>query len=251
MTTLPKKGGRVRPVSRATNFTSLRSCKCFKDMHKRLVEDGVSARIVAEWMQNERNEMTNMTIPSLVNLLNDYRMSIPAAQRAGPLNQVFANAVEEVKHGLDELDEMHRLYKIQMQRIEIDFQTEKNIKKLLPTMTQEIRTAREILSSASQLKMDLGIHQRQLGKVDVETTLMADVAERYADSPAVARVLDSGESRRKVLGLAERLLSIADRSERHPELVSQLERLAPLPEDVADAAVLDVTPELPDPDKGN
>jgi hypothetical protein len=42
----------------------------------------------------------------------------------------------------------------------------------------------------------------------------------------VAKVLDDGESRRKVLGLAERLLAIADRAERHPEVADQLDALA-------------------------
>lgn len=248
MTTLPKpRTGRVRPMSRSTSFPVLRNLKCFKELHKRLVEEGQPAKLVAEWVQNERNEMTQYTIGSLANMLSDYRYSLPAVQRAGPLNPVFANAVEQVKQGIDELDEMHRLYKLQMQRIEIDFQTEKNIKKLLPTMTQEIRTAREILSSAAQLKMDLGINQRNIGKVDVETTLMADVATRYADSPAVARVLDSGESRRKVLGLAERLLAIADRSERHPEVIDQLEALAPVTDGTGAVDVVDVPT---DPEKG-
>jgi hypothetical protein len=42
----------------------------------------------------------------------------------------------------------------------------------------------------------------------------------------VGKVLEDGDSRRKVLGLAERLLAIADRAERHPEVADQLEALA-------------------------
>lgn len=57
---------------------------------------------------------------------------------------------------------------------------------------------------------------------------MADVAARYAESPAVATVLKDGDSRRKVLGLAERLMAIADRAERNPEVIDQLEALAPV-----------------------
>lgn len=223
---LPKKGGRIRPVSRSTNFASVRNLKCFKELHKKLVEEGVSGRIVAAWVQDERNEMTHMTPASLVNLLTEYRMSIPATKRAGPLNIVFEKSVAEVKAGLDELDEMHRLYKMQMERVGIDFQTEKNIKKLLPSMTQEIRTAREILSSAAQLKMDLGINDRKLGSVNVDATLMADVASRYADNPGVAKVLDSSESRRKVLAIAERLLSIAERTDRNPEFAGEMDGLS-------------------------
>jgi hypothetical protein len=113
-----------------------------------------------------------------------------------------------------------------MDRVAIDFKTEQNIKKLLPSMTQEIRTAREILASAAQLKMDLGINDRKLGTVSVDATLMADVATRYADNPGVVKVLDSSESRRKVLAIAERLLSIAERSDRNPEFAGEMDDLS-------------------------
>lgn len=216
----------MKPVSRPNDFKPLRSLKCFKELHERLVVKGMPLKTTARWVQEERNELTSLTFDAVVKMLHEYRHSIPPAQRAKPLNIVFERAADEVLEGLDELKEMDRLYKIQMQRIEIDFQTEKNIKKLLPTMSQEIRTAREILASSAQLKMDLGINDRHLGKVDVETTLLADVAEKYADSPAVGKVLEDGDSRRKVLGLAERLLAIADRAERHPEVADQLEALA-------------------------
>lgn len=216
-------------MSRNTNHPAVRNLKCFPEVHKKLVEEGVPLRVIARYVQGERNEMTNLAESTVINHLHNYRNSIPAAQRAGPLNVVFEKAADQVMEGLDELQEMQRLYKIQMQRIEIDFQTEKNIKKLLPSMTQEIKAAREILSNSAQLKMDLGLAERHLGKVDVdvETTLLEDVTEKYANSPSVTKVLDSGDSRRRVLGLAERLLSIADRAERHPEVMDELEELAP------------------------
>jgi hypothetical protein len=217
---------KTKPVSRATKSVALRNLKCFPELHKRLIDQGQSLRATAKWLREEQGVLTEMSNEALVKALQDYRASVPAAQRAKPMNVVVERAAEEISKGMDELKEMERLYEMQMARIEIDFQTEKNIKKLLPTMTQEIRTAREILSASAQLKMDLGLNERHLGKVDVETTLLSDVAEKYADSPAVAKVLDDGESRRKVLGLAERLLAIADRAERHPEVADQLDALA-------------------------
>lgn len=220
---LPEKK-KIAPVNRQTNHKTVRGLKCFKKVHEMLME-GQSSIIVAQFVHS-KGELTNISSDSLEAMLRNYRLSIPPAQRAGPLNKTFEHAAKQVVEGLDELAELQRLYRIQMDRIEIDFQTEKNIKKLLPTMSQEIRTAREILSSAAQLKMDLGVNERHLGKVDVETTVLADVAQKYADSPAVAKVMDSGESRRKVLGLAEKLLAIAERAERHPEVADQLEVLS-------------------------
>ena len=225
---------RIKPVSRSPDNASIRNLKCFKEVHHRLIENGQSARSVARYIQEEQHEETTVPLSTLVYRLNMYRTSVPAMQRAGPMSKHYETAASEVADGIDELKELHRLYSIQMERISIDFQTEKNIKKLLPTMSQEIRTAREILATSSQLKMDLGVNQRNLGKIDVETTVMADVAQRYAESPAVANVLKDGDSRRKVLGLAERLMAIADRAERNPEVIDQLEALAPVKDVIAD-----------------
>ncbi len=219
---------RVKPVSRNVDHSSVRNLRCFKEVHRRLIDNGESARSVARYIQDEQREQTEVALPTLVQRLISYRSTVPAMQRAGPMSKHYEAAAAEVSEGIDELKELTRLYNIQMERISIDFQTEKNIKKLLPTMSQEMRTAREILATSSQLKMDLGVHQRNLGKIDVETTVMADVAARYAESPAVATVLKDGDSRRKVLGLAERLMAIADRAERNPEVIDQLEALAPV-----------------------
>jgi hypothetical protein len=56
--------------------------------------------------------------------------------------------------------------------------------------------------------MDLGLSKRHLGKMDVEARLLADVAVQY-NKPEVQNVLANPQSRKKVLGLAERLMSRA------------------------------------------
>lgn len=58
---------------------------------------------------------------------------------------------------IDPLKEKINLYKIQKERIEIDFSTEKKIKKLLPRMHREIETAEKLLSSIEQTAERLGM----------------------------------------------------------------------------------------------
>jgi hypothetical protein len=76
--------------------------------------------------------------------------------------------------------------------------------------------------------------------MSVDATLMADVATRYADNPGVAKVLDSSESRRKVLAIAERLLSIAERSDRNPEFAEEMDALS---DDATPGDLIDMPPE--------
>ena len=199
---------RIRPVSRETRFLRLRSLKCFKEAHERLVE-GFSASTVAEYIQQERKEYTDITPQSLEAQLTEYRASLPKGefvQKQAP--RFFEKAAKGVEEGFDALSEMRKLYKIQIERIEIDLTHERGMKKLMPqSMTQEMRAAREILHDIAELEMDLGVNQRNLGKVDIEARVVSDVASRY--DPAVGEAMKSPESRRKLLGIAERFLSLA------------------------------------------
>lgn len=223
----PKGRGKgIVSVSRKSGYKELRELPCFPEVHKRIIDEGRSLQSTAEWLQEEKKHFLDHSATQVATMLLNYRQSLPTTERAKPLKPYVEKALEELQEGIDELQELTKLYRVQEQRISIDFTTEKNIKKLLPTMSQEIRTAREILSASAQLKMDLGVNERHLGTVDVETSVTEQVAEKYADTPAVAAVLENGDSRRKVLGLAERLLAIAGRVERHPEVADELEQLS-------------------------
>ncbi len=58
---------------------------------------------------------------------------------------------------IDPLKEKVELYKVQKERIMIDFQTEKKIRKLLPRMHKELETAEKLLSSIEQTAERLGM----------------------------------------------------------------------------------------------
>ena len=198
---------RIRPVSRETRFIRLRGLKCFETVHQRLL-DGWAVSQVADYIQKDCGEYKDIGRASLETILSDYRASLPAAEVVKKLPHYFAKTVQKVEESLDELAEMEALYRKQLERIDIDLKTEKTIGKLLPSMTQEMRAAREILSDIAQLKMDLGLNQRNLGKVEVEATVVADVAQRY--DVKVVKAMESPDSRRKLLGIAERFLALAD-----------------------------------------
>lgn len=218
-----KKPVRVRPVSREPRFQKIRSLRCFHEVHRRLV-DGWSTDRVATFIQQEAKEYLDVRHESLRVMLGEYRQTIPPHERAAPILPSQARVAEAVKDGLDELRELEQLYAMQMERIKIDFQNENTIKKLMPSMTQEMRAAREILSDIAQIKMDLGLNKRHLGTVDVDAQVTA-VAASY--SPGVGKVIGNPESRRKLLGIAERFvaltegsLSVKDDEEEDGELVA-------------------------------
>lgn len=202
----PKRSYRVRPISREPGQTRVRKLLCFKEVYDRILE-GWPLSEVARFIQDIKKEATDLTRAGLVATLQDFRQTIPPAELIKKrISPAYTDAVKEVEEGVDELKELEKLYKLQMRRIDIDVQNEKNIKKLLPSTGQEVRIAREILSTYADLKMDLGLSKRHLGQMDIDARLMADVAVRY-NKPEVQGVLNDPQSRKKVLSLVERLMS--------------------------------------------
>jgi hypothetical protein len=190
-------------------FKRLKALRCFPEVHKRVVEGWPSTQ-VARYIQDDQQEGGDLTRGALIAMVNDYRQAMPRGELiAQRLPQLFNKAADEVRQGLNELVELENLYRVQMGRIQIDLNIEKNVGKLMPSMTQEIKQAKDILATYAELKMDLGLTQRHIGQVEIDAKVIADVAGHYG-SPAVGQVLSDPESRRKVLALAQQLLTAGD-----------------------------------------
>lgn len=169
-------------------------------------------------------------------VLQRYRDSIPPAQlmrRALP--KEFEDAKKQVDDGLNALDELRDLYRLQMKRVAIGWNNEQNIKILLPTMTQEIRVARELLSGIADLEMDLGLATRAADEVNVNVNVSADLG-RYGKK-SIETVMNDPERRRKVLNVAERMLALPGRLDKSTPSAEVIDATAvevptkPTPED--------------------
>ena len=248
-------------ASQGAKFVRLKQLRCFTELHERTA-NGWPISEIARWVQVDKGEYTDVTRGSLTTLLHDYRNALPRTALLGKIPSVVVKAKEEVEKGLDELKELERLYTMQLERIQIDFNTEKQIKKLMPTMTQEIREAKSLLETYTDLKVALGLNATAVPAMDGEVTLVASIEARYG-TKAVAKVMGDPESRRKVLGVAQRLLSLGkqaaeviditeikaarDKASENSEAAGPGEEDSPasevLPEDDLDTA--DTDPELP------
>jgi len=204
---------RPKPPGRDTRFRKLRALACFQEVYDRICAGWPLAQ-VARFIQEERKEYTSISHHGLEQQLAEFRKNMPPGdlvQKRFP--DVFDQAKEKVEASIDELEELEELYRIQMHRIGIDFSTEKGIKKLMPSMTAEIREARNLLKDMAELKMELGILGRAPKGVDVnvgvevEANLSNEVLAKFGDG-AVQEVLQDAESRRKVMGIVERFMKL-------------------------------------------
>jgi hypothetical protein len=201
----------VKPTSRKRNFKKLKALKCF-DLVLARIRDGWVLTQLARYIQDERNEYTEISHEGLTALLGEFRKSLPPGELIKDrMPGVFLAAKEHVEEGIDELEKMQELYYIQMQRIGIDFETERNINKLLPSMTSEIREARNILEAIGKMKTELGVHPRLPQEHNINVTaevdgqLVEDLGLKFS-SEAVRDVVKNPESRRRVLNTVERFL---------------------------------------------
>jgi hypothetical protein len=205
---------RVKPVSRAPDkHKRIKSLECFTEVHE-MVITGWALGDIAKHIQQLKGESDDITEDALIFSLGEYRKDLPPGvlvQKTLPA--VFTQAVTQLNDGLDALEEMEKLYRIQMKRVNIDHAMEVQIGKLLPNMTAEIRMARDILESYAEMEMDLGLVERRLGRVDVGAEELSQAAAHYGKE-SVKNVLDSPQSRRKLLGLVERFMVVQQERER-------------------------------------
>lgn len=224
---------RVKPVSRkGDKFERIRSLKCYDDVHD-MITTGWPLAEIAKYIQGTKKEYKDVEELSLIYILQAYRRSLPASTLVKRLPRAFEKASQEVRDGLDVLAELSKLFEIQMERVGIDHALEKAAKKLIPSMTQEVREARSILTDIQKMKMDLGLDERHLGTLQLDSGASEEVQTRYGKS-SVRRVLEDPTSSRKVLSLVERFVQVS----------STREDLDAMPEeDEEEALLLDDTEE--------
>ena len=200
---IQKSGGKGR-----VRYKRIRALLCFKDMYDRMLA-GWSLDQLVRFVQVDNKEATDIKADSLLQQLKHFKSEIPPGeflsampppdivqQRMRPMHE---KAMKQLEEGLDELKEIQKLYFQQLERIEIDTAVEKRQKKLIPSMTQEVRIAKELLMESAKLKMDLGLNKRHLGVMETEARIMKDVSQKYGDK-RVAKAVGDSQSRRRLAG---------------------------------------------------
>ena len=209
----PNKKPKIRPVSRDTVsiYGRFKSARCFAEIDRR-IRLGVTLDELVKAVQEEFKELTDTTPKYLKKLIKRYRRSIPAVELIGADNAALARTVaKKISNTLDELAELEKLYSIQANRIDIDYRNETNIQKLLPQTGNEIFIAAKLLKQSVDLKMDLGLIKKQLGTLELTGQLAADIGNRYGQD-SIGKVVSDPDSRRKVLGLAEKIMALTAKS---------------------------------------
>lgn len=233
---------RLKSVSgiRHRRFTKLHAIKCFEAFRERLLA-GWPVNQLVRFIQVDNKELTDLDPKKVSAMVVGYQRSLPPAAFMKPpappdiVNQrmtpIHDRAISTISKGLDEIQELEKLFRLQLERIDIDLAVERHQKKLIPSMTQEVRIAKELLESSARLKMDLGLKTRHLGVMETEARITTEVVEKYGDA-RVASALGDSQSRQRLAGVVaafERfMLADGESDSEQADLMNELEKLIPI-----------------------
>lgn len=188
-------------------FEKLKASPCFKDVHDRL-EAGIAAEKVADWAQEERKCYDGIKRDSLVRALYRYKKSevpVTAAQIVAsadpqtgkPSLNVWAR-IQGMQRGLNELEEIEKLYVLQLQRINRAVTVEETINFNNRETRRDMELAVVMMEKLADLKMRLGIYK------EADQTLNIN-AKMTSTHHQVIESLDP-DARKQLGGVARTLL---------------------------------------------
>jgi len=238
-----RKGKKFKRITRETRFVRLRTLNCYPDVHARLL-DGWTLNELAKYIQEERKEYTDVKRGSLIQVLNEYKSSIPKTELISRRIPTFMNNVKaEIENQKNTLTELWRLYDMQLTRIQRVLEQEAEIGISIPTVTKDIQAAEGIVNSIHEIEADLGIAKRHLGKIEVENKVTS-IPELQNAQPTVASVLQNPVSRHKVLTIAERIISLSANDKVMDTLAGLLEKKKAQRQEEEDEATIDAEYEV-------
>jgi hypothetical protein len=196
---------KIASLSKYRKFAKLRGLRCFNIIDK-MIRDGYALTQVAEFIQVESGEYTDVQRDSLSELLRNYRSSLPPAEIVSiHQSRNFLDAARNLKDGVKVLDELEYLYRLQKLRIEHFVGKEEETGVMTKAMSREMDSARMLVDKIHTVRLDLGMDERHLGTLTIQAEAIAAAEERYGGR--VAEVLRNPEKRRRVLTVLEAVTS--------------------------------------------
>ncbi len=164
-------------------FKDLKAMPCFDEFDKK-VKAGIALEEIGRWLQEDMFQQLDIKRESLVRKLYRYKASLPPAEIVREPPIYIQKAIEKMARGVNEIEELEKLYLLQLRRISIDAETEVKINKLFSSTGGEIKIAADLLNSMMQKKMELGIMTKApeqfevTGNLSVSKLLSEDTDEQ-------------------------------------------------------------------------
>jgi len=133
---------------------------------------GETATAVAEWLQEEMLDYTEVALYRLASLLRQYfNQEVPVQERLMLVKNRSAiqQSIAEKRQKVNAVEELEKLYALQLKRIDIEHQHERKIGKLFGGVGNEIELARRLLTDKARLDQELGTTPTRPQQLDITT----------------------------------------------------------------------------------
>lgn len=203
----PKKEASTKgkQIQLKKKFPKLFGLRCW-DMAQDKIKAGIAIEEVARWMQDDMMEYRDSKRESLIRNLYRFKGELDPEEIVTNEPNYLDEITEKMKRGVNEIDELEKLYLLQLKRIGIDAATEGKINKLFKTTNNEINLAQQLLVKRVELKAKLGLIDVAPTEFNVnQTTSNFNVnTTPIAGVPTIGQenLLGMDEERRMRLGLA-------------------------------------------------
>lgn len=182
---------------------SLKHLKCIGEVIE-LLKQRYPVTEIARFIQEDAKEAVDFKRSTIIRRLYELIEELPPATLVeGVLPTPMVNQVRKLRKGMNELDEMEKLFKKQMDRLDIDCKTEKQINKLFSGTHKEILAAQKILTDMAELKINLGLLKAGMDGDENAQAMLGAIHK--STNPVVDKVLSDAVSRHRVLTLIEQL----------------------------------------------
>lgn len=156
----------ARKKAKSHAFKDLKAMPCFDEFDKK-VKAGIALEEIGRWLQEDMFQQMDIKRESLVRKLYRYKASLPPASIVKEPPVYVQKAIEKMTRGVNEIEELEKLYLLQLKRISIDAETEAKINKLFNSTGGEIKIAADLLNSMMEKKMELGILSKAPEQLEV------------------------------------------------------------------------------------
>ena len=194
-----KKKASPRTYRRRSSSTTmrLRKLKCFPEVEE-MVKAGEYARTIAAFIQEEAGEYLEVSFDAVIRSVYRYRQSL---DKGGIVTQPGQEDVDE-DDPMFELKAMEDKFRIQSDRIDMEVATEKALKKLFSTTHKEFEIFNLMGKDILKLKKQLNLLNSDAGP--------RGKSKGHVGRLDIARVVESPESRHKVLSFMETMIENPD-----------------------------------------
>jgi len=179
-------------------FAKIRALKCYRYV-RRLLADGMPARRVARYIQEDRLEYTDVKQSSLATMLADFRQSEMALEVLAPWQpRVIESAGQTFSDRLQGIKRLDKLYKQLEYRMEVAVAEEDVDRGRDTHIDKQAKMLAEIILKQHQIAMDLGLTgSRDLGTLTISPEMREEIARKWGER--VAQTTDDPVSRGKIL----------------------------------------------------